>query len=114
MRALALIPVLLALIACQDTPAGDANTPLEPVGTARLDVARKACEQRGGSFGRGGLANRFVCFERPRDAGKSCTSSSDCESLCLARSRTCAPVKPMFGCHEVLMGEGRSASLCVD
>jgi hypothetical protein len=58
---------------------------LPPVGEARVDVAHK-----------------------------SCSAASDCQSACLARSRSCAPVKPLLGCNEVLTNSGVAVTECVN
>jgi hypothetical protein len=73
-----------------------------------------ACAARGGRWAQGGLSGAFVCFEQTRDAGRQCRRESDCESICLARSGTCAPIKPFFGCQDVLTDTGLRATLCVD
>lgn len=104
--------VALALLAgCKPGGGGGA---LEPVGEQRMDIEHKACLKSGGDYLRLGTANVFYCQTVPRDAGKSCSRASDCESACLARSRTCAPVKPLFGCNEVVLDDGGVATQCVD
>ena len=32
----------------------------------------------------------------------------------LARSGTCAPITPMFGCNDILQDDGREVTLCLD
>ena len=86
-----------------------ANTP------DALAGARAACEAAGGSFGRPpGGGDAQICFRTPGDANASCSRSSDCEGVCLARSRTCAPVIPLLGCNDVLTSTGAEATVCVD
>jgi hypothetical protein len=46
--------------------------------------------------------------------GKACTRQSQCEGYCLARSGTCAPITPMFGCNDILQDDGREVTLCLD
>lgn len=87
---------------------------LEPVGEARMDIEHKACLKAGGAYLRLGEGNVFYCQSVPRDAGKSCSRASDCESACLARSRTCAPVQPLLGCNEVILDSGTVANQCVE
>lgn len=98
------------LAACQDDAPG-AGSPSEALGA---DASRASCEAAGGNWGTayGGSSN--ICFTTPRDAGQACAAQSDCETLCLARSRTCAPVKPFLGCHEVLTDGGGRATLCTE
>lgn len=100
----------LALAACQ-TGAGD---DLPPVGAEAVEAARTACERRGGTFAPGGISGALACFTTPRDAGKQCSTADDCSSACLARSRTCAPVTPLFGCNEVLTSTGARVTQCID
>lgn len=83
----------------------------DPSNAATLQTA---CERRGGEWrnvGRGGL---MTCFTTPKDAGKYCTKSTDCSTECLARSNTCAPIQPLYGCNELLDASGRRGTLCVD
>jgi hypothetical protein len=111
MRALALLAVLV-LGSCQPVapPVGDIGL----TGPERMAVELQACEERGGSFQRAGKGGVFTCVTRTRDAGKSCTAATQCESLCLARSRTCAPVKPIFGCNDILNSAGVRLTQCID
>lgn len=73
-----------------------------------------ACERRKGVYQEIGDSGAFACVRVTRDAGKQCRRESDCESACLARSRTCAPFTPLFGCHEVLMQSGARVTQCVN
>ena len=73
-----------------------------------------ACEAGGGIWSDAGKAGVKTCVQRTRDAGKSCKRQSDCEGLCLARSRSCAPVAPLFGCNDILQADGRQVTLCID
>lgn len=72
------------------------------------------CKSTGGVWGRVGDTVAFSCFRQTRDAGKSCRRQTDCETECLARSRTCAPITPMIGCNPVLQSDGREVTLCID
>ena len=74
---------------------------------------RALCTRNNGNFTRT-QAGAFVCVSRTRDAGKSCTASSQCQGSCLARSGTCAPVKPLIGCHEIATVEGAVATVCIE
>lgn len=109
MRALAL-PVLLVLAACREAPEPPA---LEPVGAARVEAERAACERGGGSL-QAAAGSRLACVRPMRDAGKQCRAAGDCEGACLARSMTCAPFAPLFGCHEVLTPTGARVTECLD
>jgi len=74
---------------------------------------RAACEADGGRWGPALSGAVFVCYQTPRDAGQRCKTANDCETLCLARSNTCAPVDPFYGCHEVLGKRGTPSTLCI-
>jgi hypothetical protein len=92
-----------------DTLAEDA-----PPATAPPSPLAAACTERGGRpvlFG-GGPA--IVCAMPARDAGQRCSTGRDCQGLCLARSRTCAPVVPLLGCHDVLTDNGTPARQCIE
>jgi hypothetical protein len=77
--------------------------------------AQIACERRGGSWLRvipGSEARS--CVLRTRDSGKRCDEGTDCQGDCLARSGTCAPVMPLFGCQEILDDTGRRMTQCIE
>lgn len=73
-----------------------------------------ACVKKGGQWSVAGKAGGMSCVRMMRDAGKSCRKKSDCEGDCLARSNTCAPVAPLFGCNEILQDNGAMVTLCID
>ena len=77
-------------------------------------TAQLVCEKKGGIWGNAGSAKLQSCIKRTRDGGKQCRKAGDCESACLARSGTCAPVKPLFGCNEILQKDGSRVTLCLD
>ena len=109
---LAIFAVLLVLAGCQqDEPNPD--TGLAGYDPNNLQIQRDACIDRGGRFGKGGLSGSFVCYENTRDANQTCSKGSDCEGFCLARSRSCAPVKPFFGCNDVLTNSGAQSTVCI-
>ena len=72
------------------------------------------CEKRGGIWSNAGKSNSKTCIQRTRDAGKQCRKKGDCSSACLARSGTCAPFKPLFGCNEILQKDGSRVTLCIE
>jgi hypothetical protein len=76
-------------------------------------AARAECEAAGGHVGRGLIPDE-LCIRPTADAGKACVSNADCESFCLAETATCGEWKPLFGCHDVLVGEGQSVTICLD
>lgn len=93
------------------TEAGDAGAGPSVV---EKTAAHLACEKLGGFYVVVGDSGPSSCQFRTRDGGKSCRSSAECEGVCLARSRSCAPVNPLFGCNDVLQDDGRRVSLCIE
>ncbi|MCC7320169.1 MAG: hypothetical protein IT542_04225 [Rubellimicrobium sp.] len=106
---LAAIAAVATLSAC--LPPGEAGADDGPV---MPEADRAACLAAGGRIGTGGLFPGELCFRPMPDAGQSCTRAGDCEGLCLAETRTCAPVSPMFGCIAQLDAEGREVVICMD
>ena len=103
---------LTLLLGCQED--GETDQVWQSEFPDLLGEARAACENQGGRWGSAPGKTAFVCFEDLPDALKTCTTSRDCEGLCLARSRTCSPIKPFFGCHEVLNVNGVRQTLCIE
>ncbi|RVV98823.1 hypothetical protein EKE94_07960 [Mesobaculum littorinae] len=110
---LSLLFPLAMLTACQTGEDAGPEAALPPVGESYVAVQKAQCQADGGRWGRGGKAGH-VCYRTPQDANASCSSADDCSSHCLARSRTCAPVTPLFGCNEVLTSGGYPATICLD
>jgi hypothetical protein len=93
-------------------PAGAVSEPAVPV--EEKSPSQLLCEASDGIWGQAGESGAFTCQKRTKDSGKACTKKTDCQGECLARSNTCAPVSPLFGCNEVLDKEGRMVTLCID
>ena len=72
-----------------------------------------ACEKTVGRFAKAGNSTPVVCVRETRDGGKSCRRETDCEGLCLARSRSCSPITPVLGCQESLTRDGLRVTECV-
>lgn len=100
--------LVLALAACKPAARSEPALPPLPHQTLATDCARA-----GGSVMplAGGL---LACLRETKDSGKACTRGSDCEGQCLARSGTCAPAEPMFGCNDILTDSGQRMTLCRD
>ncbi len=84
------------------------------IGDSRLDAVRSACLEQDGRFSAASSDRGFICFLTPPDAGKACLKSTDCTAECLARSRSCAPIKPLLGCHEIFTATGAIVTQCRD
>jgi hypothetical protein len=91
-----------------------ANTPERDDWEPPRTAAHVACELAGGNFVAAGRGRAKTCQYPTKDGGKQCSTSNQCEGVCLARSRTCAPVNPLLGCNEVLQADGRQTRLCLD
>lgn len=103
---------VVTLAACQ-TETRDALEPglFDP---GLVEKQRAECTLDGGRWSSSQETGRSICFRTPPDANQSCQASTDCQGMCLARSRTCAPVVPFFGCHEVLNARGAIQTLCIE
>lgn len=101
---------LFTMAACQE----DSEEPIESTSAFPDYVAeaRLKCAKNGGRWGAAPGNATFTCFRDLSDANKSCSRESDCEGLCLSRSRTCSPITPFFGCHEVLSSSGIPQTRC--
>jgi len=89
-----------------------ASVPEDPPAPKSADQV--LCEKTGGQWAVAGKSGAFSCIKPTRDGGKSCTKKGDCQGMCLARSGTCAPFMPLFGCNEILEKDGRRVTLCID
>ena len=104
-----------------DQPAPDQPAPdlQPPTGTAPPPPAPKsrsqiACEKGRGAWVAAGTTGTMSCQTPQRDGGQQCTRDSDCDGQCLARSQTCAPFAPLFGCNDVLQDNGQRVTLCIE
>ncbi len=93
-----------------DDPPADAAPPPPDANAA----ARAACEKKTGGRFTSTSSGAFVCVTQTRDGGKSCKTAGDCKGACLARSRTCSPLVPLVGCHQVMTRSGGVATVCID
>jgi hypothetical protein len=94
------------------TPAPKAD--LEAAPETPQSEMELACRKKGGNWSRVGKGSLRACVFQTRDGGKRCKKESDCDGVCLARSGTCAPIKPLFGCNEILQDNGARVTLCID
>ena len=104
MRGAAIAAILaLALAGCRE----GAEAPPPPLASETLALE---CLRSGGEMARAGTVR--LCVKQTRDGGRSCTKATDCQGDCLARSRSCSPLTPLQGCHEILTSEGVRATQC--
>lgn len=109
-------PATAASAAASDPEGVAAALPDEPaVPQATKPQAQIACEGSDGFWTPVGTTGTLrACVFPTRDGGERCSREGDCEGACLARSGTCSPIRPLFGCHEVLQNDGRRVTLCID
>jgi hypothetical protein len=100
-------PRMSAAARAAETPA--APPPPEAV----KSPSQIACGKTGGRFAKAGNSTTFVCARETRVGGKSCRRETDCEGLCLARSRSCSPITPVLGCQESPTQDGLRVTECV-
>lgn len=112
-RAIALLAVL-TLAACQPDPEPVLDDGLAGYDPKGGEIARAACEKKGGSYTKAGASSAMVCVEQTGEGTKACKNGTQCQGLCLARSGTCSPLKPLFGCHDILTDNGSTATICID
>jgi hypothetical protein len=116
MRAVFIIAAVgLALAGCKPLEGlggADESAQLPLVGQERLDAEKSSCLAKGGSWAQ--YQGGYICQKTTRDGGKSCNAGSDCEGYCLARSHSCAPVKPLLGCNDILTGAGFPMNACIN
>lgn len=97
----------LVLAACAMGPEPESETGAPP-------ATKAACEAAGGHWGPGGIDGRALCVHPTPDAGAACTTSEDCSGFCLAETRSCSAVTPLFGCVAMLAADGAQVTLCLD
>lgn len=107
------LAIAAGLAACQygDLPPLEKRPGDPPMSELRARQAE--CLAQGGNFAPAGLYGH-ACFLATPDAGKACSRASDCTDTCLADTRTCNPVSPMFGCYGFLDADGNRIDICVD
>lgn len=103
------------VVAAEPEPSEPEPAPeVPPEVVAPLSPAAIACGRQGGRFVSVAKGAGNACVRTTRDAGKACRRETDCEGRCLARSGTCSPIDPLFGCNEILQANGTRVTLCLD
>lgn len=98
--------------ASAETVAAPAAAPVVP--QAEKSAAQIACEKKNDFWATAGKSGAQSCIKRTRDGGKRCKKASQCSGSCLARSGTCSPYDPLFGCNEIFQADGSRVTLCID
>jgi len=89
--------------------------------------AMQICVNSGGTLQARGKSGRVTCVHPYADAGRSCTSSADCQGRCLADrgpdglptlgAQTpghCQADDRLYGCYAQVEGGKARAAICVD
>ena len=138
MKRLIFIAALLAA-ACQPLPAEDAAQPSPDQGATEIDTTdvpppvrvpesaeAAECQARGGEMRPQGRLQTLQCVISYADAGKRCTTGSDCLGDCRVEDVTAAPaagtpavgqcqaVSGQFGCYTKVENGKAEATICVD
>lgn len=110
------VVLILALAACGSLPPLVVTLQPTPVSVV-LPENEQDCLAQGGVWGPQGMMQRDMCDLPAADAGKPCTSSDQCQGLCLAGDSpsigTCSPRVLNFGCFDVIEDSVR-LGLCID
>ena len=104
--------LLFGVLSACDDEASDAPQS-DSIFPDTIGAGQRECEKKGGRWSAVGNSTLFTCYRNLPDANKSCRTESDCEGYCLARSRTCSPIEPLLGCHEVISSRGLPQTVCV-
>lgn len=83
-------------------------------GTDALPGTEADCAAAGGRWGAGGILGHEMCVLTTPDAGAACATSDDCTGFCLAETRSCSAVTPMFGCFALIEADGAEVAMCID
>jgi hypothetical protein len=140
MRRLMIVAALLAA-ACQPLPAENGHagavdgpgvvteidtTDVPPPTRVPENAAAAECQARGGRMQPQGRMQTLQCVVSYADAGKRCTTGSDCQGDCrveevstapaagAAATGQCQPTNSRFGCYTTVENGRAQATICVD
>jgi hypothetical protein len=114
---------LVALAMALTTTPGLTATNVNPPTPATERALRAECAAKGGTISTAGLAAKPHCVLPTRDAGKPCTSSSQCEAGCIAPKSAppntsatgrCKENTEPFGCRAHVEDGKVQPTMCVD
>ena len=105
-------PADLSAAAAPAQPA--AAEPAAPKSAAPKSAAQLLCEKSLGQWVSAGDTGASYCSSMTRDGGKQCHKKTDCQGQCLARSGTCSPIAPLYGCNDIFEKDGRMVTLCIN
>ena len=91
---------------------------------ATFVIPKISCVLTGDKIVRVGLSREYRCVHTFSDGGRTCSSSTDCEGVCLADTKgllgTCSLNNSPYGCFakvedcKIVNGEKECQTLCVD
>ncbi|MEO8530156.1 MAG: hypothetical protein ABI459_02955 [Deltaproteobacteria bacterium] len=100
--------VMAALNGCQSK-----TDVVDDVGSPENSVlAAEKCTRTGGIWSTLSETQVNLCVQPTGQGAQSCQTRSDCKGECFAKSKTCAPYKPLIGCNEVIGANGATQTLC--
>ena len=102
-------PEDIAQTAAEPAAAAEPATPEAPKSAEQL-----LCEKAKGQWLSAGDTGANYCASLTRDGGKQCRKKGDCQGQCLARSGTCSPITPLYGCNDILEKDGGQVTMCID
>ena len=127
MKRLLIIGALFAA-ACTPMPTTNAEvdtTDVPPAVSVRENATPAECAARGGTMRAVGRAQTMQCVVSYADAGKRCTTGSDCQGDCRVESTPfpeaganavgqCQADSRPFGCHAKVENGKATPAICVD
>ena len=99
------------------TPATATSSAADPAAAepaAPKTAEQVLCEKSKGLWASAGDTGANYCASMTRDGGKQCHKKTDCQGQCLARSGTCSPIAPLYGCNDIFEKDGRMVTLCIN
>lgn len=126
MKPLMILAAAMVLAACQPQPADPEigipdNTPVR----VNENATPAECAARGGTLRPVGRAQTTQCVVAYADAGKRCTTGSDCQGDCRVEDAPfpeaganavgqCQADSQPFGCHATVENGKATAAICID
>ena len=107
----ALLASIAMPLAAQPAPVA---TPVATEPEPPKSAEQLLCEKSKGQWLSAGDSGANYCASLTRDGGKQCHRKGDCQGQCLARSGTCAPIMPLYGCNDILQQDGGAVTMCIN
>lgn len=130
MKRLIIAAAVLLAAACQPIPAADnasaAPAPAQSLASAAGTTDAALCASQGGKMLPQGRMQTERCVITYADAGRRCTTGSDCQGDCrveevagtpqagAAAVGTCQRTSSRFGCYTTVENGKAEATICVD